>query len=123
MFRKLNKRAEDLSDKTSVWFGHPLFLFSNVIFWTYWIAGRHEDFPYGELTLFVSLEAIVMSILILNAANRKGDADTLLMRKDINISEDLNDKVDELQDNVDEIHSHIEDIIDILDAGDPSDKE
>jgi hypothetical protein len=44
------------------------------------------------------------------------------MRKDINISEDLNDKVDELQDNVDEIHSHIEDIIDILDAGDSSDK-
>jgi len=123
MFRKLNKRAEDLSDKASVWFGHPLFLLFNAIFWTYWIAGGKEEFPFGELTLFVSLEAIVMSILILNSSNRKGDADTLLMRKDINISEDLNDKVDELQDNVDEIHSHIEDIIDILDAGELSDKE
>ena len=118
----MNKRAEDLSDKASVWFGHPLFLLFNVIFWTYWIAGDHEKFPFGELTLLVSLEAIVMSILILNSANRKGDADTLLMRKDIVMSEDLNDKVDELQDNVEEIHSHIEDIIDILDVGESHDK-
>ena len=122
MLRKLNKRAENLSDKASVWFGHPLFLVFNVIFWTYWIAGNKEEFPFGELTLFVSLEAIVMSILILNSSNRKGDADTLLMREDIDISEDLKHKVDELQDNVDEIHSHIEDIIDILDAGESSDE-
>ena len=48
-----------------------------------WIAIPIEPFPFGLLTLIVSLEAILLSGLILNATNRSVEVDRTLMNNDI----------------------------------------
>ena len=118
LFRKLNAWSEDFSDHMSEWFSHPLFLVGNIIFWVFWIATEREPFPYGQLTLIVSLEAIFMSILILNSSTRKGNADTELMLKDIRMSQGMWDTVDEMHEDIDDIHEDIEDIKNALDLSD-----
>lgn len=112
---KLNAVSEKFADRMSDVFGHPLFLLANMIVWLVWIGGGLEDAPYGDLTLLVSLEAIFMSILILNSSTRKGHEDTRLMIKDINMGKDMQQTIDHLQDDLEELHENIEEIKDILD--------
>jgi len=108
-FSKLNNWAERFADKMSDWFGHPLFLLGNMLAWGIWIVAGAEQFPYGGLTLLVSLEAIFMSILILNTSTRKGHADTRLMIKDLEISEDIQDDIDNIHDHIAELKEMLED--------------
>jgi uncharacterized membrane protein len=65
-----------------------------------WILLPVEPFPYGLLTLIVSLESILLSGLILNATNRSGEQDRVLMEKDLNLDDHTNDVVQETHDMV-----------------------
>jgi uncharacterized membrane protein len=118
LIRRVIKSSESFADTASDWFGHPLFLIINLFFWTYWLTAEPEPFPYGALTLVVSLEAIVMSSLILNASRRKGAADTEMIREDIILAEDLNEKIDVMQGDLLDLHGDVEEIRAILDPGD-----
>ena len=102
------------ADHMSDWFSHPLFLIINIVFWAAWIGTQREEFPYGQLTLIVSLEAIFMSILILNSSTRKGHEDTELMLKDLRMSQGVWDTVDEMHEDIDDIHDDIEEIKSLL---------
>ena len=118
LFQTVTYWAERLADTTSKWFGHPIFLLANFLFWVIWIFARVEEFPFGGLTLFVSLEAILMSILILNASTRRGKEDTQLMMKDLDISEEMQETVEEMQSDLDHIHEGITRIKDLLEEED-----
>ena len=65
-----------------------------------WILLPVEPFPYGLLTLIVSLESILLSGLILNATNRSGEQDRVLMEKDLNLDDHTNDVVQDTHDMV-----------------------
>lgn len=93
----------------AVWFGHPLFLFFNMIFWTVWILSDLEPFPFGALTMMLSMQAILMSVLILNSSNRKGDEDSRMMKKDLDISRDIHDDLDDIHDDIEDIKSMLGD--------------
>lgn len=102
LFQKLNNFAEKIADTASEWFGTPLFLFLNVAFWIFWIAIQAEPFPYGELTMLLSMQAILMSVLILSAANRQ-------QRKE---KEDaVNDRERDMA-----VHEHVEEIAEDVEA-------
>jgi len=62
-----------------------------------------EPYPYGLLTLIVSLEAILLSGLILSSQNRQGEYDTNLLKKDLKVSNETNESVDEVLEKVEEL--------------------
>lgn len=107
--QKLNKYAERFADKMADLFGHPLFLIINVILWIVWIGGNFEPFPYGELTMILSMQAIIMSVLILNSSTRKGHEDSRMMKKDLDISRDIHDDLDDIHDDIEDIKSMLGD--------------
>jgi len=75
---KINK----VSDSITAFCGDLRFLLIHAIWWGSWIAFHVEPFPYGLLTLVVSLEAIVLSTFILISQNRQAERDRLLEEED-----------------------------------------
>lgn len=107
LLRKINKRAEWFSDRVSDLFGKPMFLLVHTIWWGIWIVGGIEKYPYGLLTLTVSLEAILLSGLILNSSNRAAREDKRLMNKDYNLSQDTNEIVDRMWEEIQDLKALI----------------
>jgi uncharacterized membrane protein len=50
--------------------GSMPFIYFHVAWFTLWIALRVEDYPYGLLTMIVSLEAIFLSTFVMISQNR-----------------------------------------------------
>lgn len=68
-----------ISDDLTATFGSPTFLLLNAIFFFVWITGNSgnlpgfpifDPYPFGLLTMIVSLEAIFLSIFVLVSQNR-----------------------------------------------------
>lgn len=74
-----------------------------MIWWGMWMGLGVEPYPYGLLTLIVSLEAILLSGLILSSQNRQGEYDTNLLKKDLRVSNETNESVDEVLDKIEEL--------------------
>ena len=86
IIRKIEKRTEELSDWASHAFGTPWFLIFHLIWFTSWVEFKVEPFPYGLLTMIVSLESILLSGLILSATDRESARDRQVMNRDLRIS-------------------------------------
>lgn len=95
-FKVFSKRIEQLSDWTADISAHPMFLILHVFWWGSWIGFQLEPFPYGLLTLIVSLEAIILSSLLLSSGNREGEAEKKIARKDLRLSTETNIIVEEI---------------------------
>jgi len=76
---------QKLADWASVYCGTPRFLGIHIIWWSIWIAFGLEPFPYGLLTMLLSLEAIILAILILNSSNRQGEEDRQVINRDLKL--------------------------------------
>lgn len=72
-------RAEKLADKLTMVFGSMPFLLINCIWFAIWILLNvglipgvpiFDPFPFGFLTMIVSLEAIILAIIVLISQNR-----------------------------------------------------
>ena len=68
------KRAESvqnrIADAITAFSGSMLFVYIHVIWFACWIGFRVEHYPYGLLTMIVSLEAIFLSTFVLISQNR-----------------------------------------------------
>ena len=85
-FRREKSAVEKLADAMTGFFGTLAFLVFNLLFFVAWIVWNLElhpsltpfdPYPFGMLTMIVSLEAIVLSIVVLisqNRANKVSDA-------------------------------------------------
>lgn len=71
--------SEHLADKMTGGFGSMPFLIANCVWFAVWIAANFgmipgvpvfDPFPFGLLTMIVSLEAIVLAIVVLISQNR-----------------------------------------------------
>jgi uncharacterized membrane protein len=96
LFLHFEKRVEEISDWTAEVSASPWFLISHLIWWACWIGFKIEAFPYGLLTLIVSLEAIILSSLLLSSGNREGEVEKKIARKDLSISKETNWMVEEI---------------------------
>lgn len=73
------------ADQLTATFGSSTFLFLNAIWFTFWIVinldltpiTAFDPFPFGLLTMIVSLEAIFLSVFVLVSQNRTSYVDTL----------------------------------------------
>ena len=66
-----------------------------------------EPFPFGLLTLIVSLEAIILSGLLLSSGNREGEQEKRIARKDLRISTETNIMVEDIFEIIQDLHEDI----------------
>lgn len=77
--------------------GSWTFFFVHVVWFTYWIAWSVEPYPYGLLTMIVSLEAIFLSTFILISQNRQGERDRVQATADYETNVRAKEEIEELQ--------------------------
>jgi uncharacterized membrane protein len=97
------KFFQKISDWAAVSFGSPWFFIFHLIWWGSWVAFTFEPFPFGLLTLIVSLESILLSGLILNATNRSGDEDRKIITKDLKLDQETHNHIEEMRRHLKEI--------------------
>lgn len=87
----LTQVADDLTNI----FGSPAFLVFNALFFIFWITANlgivpgitpFDPYPFGFLTMVVSLEAIFLSIFILVSQNRASVVDTIREEVDLRVN-------------------------------------
>ena len=68
------KRAEDaqnrVADRITTFAGSMTFVYLHILSFGLWIGFRVEDYPFGLLTMIVSLEAIFLSTFVMISQNR-----------------------------------------------------
>jgi uncharacterized membrane protein len=81
-FEKRKKWHEKLSDSITGFFGSMTFVIIHVLWFGFWVIANVEKipgipvfdpYPFGLLTMIVSLEAIILSTFILVSQKRAGD--------------------------------------------------
>jgi uncharacterized membrane protein len=74
LVKHAEKRAEDaqnrVADMITRFAGSMTFVYLHVIWFACWIGFGVEDYPYGLLTMIVSLEAIFLSTFVMISQNR-----------------------------------------------------
>src|SRR5256885_15906029 len=72
--RHLTQRAENvqnrIADSITRFAGSMAFVYVSIVWFGLWIGLRVEKYPYGLLTMIVSLEAIFLSTFVLITQNR-----------------------------------------------------
>lgn len=96
LFVHFENRIEEVSDWTAEISASPWFLILHAIWWACWIIFKVEPFPYGLLTMILSLEAIVLSALLLSSSNREGDVEKKIARKTLSNTKETNWMTEEI---------------------------
>lgn len=76
---------DSATDRITAFSGSWLFLSLHVLWFSAWILLHVEPFPFGLLTMIVSLEAIVLSTLVMMSQNRSAAKDKV--RDDLEANE------------------------------------
>ena len=69
--RSLQKR---IADTITTFAGSMYFVYAHVVWFGLWIGLSVEDYPFGLLTMIVSLEAIFLSTFVMISQNRQDEA-------------------------------------------------
>ena len=112
-----------IADWVANFSGSITFLILHVIIFTIWIAlnvgvvdwGDFDPFPFGLLTMAVSLEAIILSTLLLFSSNRQVARDKIRndTEYEINLKAEL--QIQHLHEKIDQIQAQILSRLDALD--------
>jgi uncharacterized membrane protein len=105
--KAIEKKTEELSDLAAHTFGTPWFLIVHIIWFSAWILFKVEPFPYGLLTMIVSLEAILLSGLILSATDRESERDRQVMNRDLRISKETQKLLEHMHGELIEIKDYV----------------
>ena len=82
--------SERLADEMTAGFGSMPFLIANCVWFVVWIAANtglvhglpeFDPFPFGLLTMIVSLEAIILAIVVLISQNQLRHASPTCVKK------------------------------------------
>jgi uncharacterized membrane protein len=63
-----------IADRITAFAGSMLFVYIHIVWFALWIGFRVEAFPFGLLTMIVSLEAIFLSTFVMISQNRQDAA-------------------------------------------------
>ncbi len=85
-----------VADAITAFAGSMRFVYIHVVWFAVWIGFRLEEYPFGLLTMIVSLEAIFLSTFVLISQNRAderrqmlADSEWALVQKEEKQNEDL----------------------------------
>jgi uncharacterized membrane protein len=59
-----------IADRITAFAGSMMFVYLHIVWFTVWIVSGVEHYPYGLLTMIVSLEAIFLSTFVMISQNR-----------------------------------------------------
>ncbi|MFB3739620.1 MAG: DUF1003 domain-containing protein [Candidatus Velamenicoccus archaeovorus] len=71
---RATKVQNRIADAITAFAGSMGFVYLHVVWFTLWIVLRVERYPFGLLTMIVSLEAIFLSTFVMITQNRQDDA-------------------------------------------------
>ena len=130
LVRQLNSAEGKFADIISKWSGSIIFVYVHIIWFGFWILANKgllhplipvfDPFPYGLLTMVVSLEAIFLSTFILISQNRQALIDTYRELQDEKEQEEEEKEQEELEQDVEEIGQDVDEIgkdVDKIQAG------
>ena len=107
LLRHAEKRAESaqnqVADHITAFSGSMLFVYLHIIWFAAWIGLGVEHYPYGLLTMIVSLEAIFLSTFVMISQNRadfKRQAAADLQWKMVQEEDDQNRQLIELSNQI-----------------------
>jgi uncharacterized membrane protein len=63
-----------IADAITTFAGSMRFVYLHIVWFSIWIGFRVERYPFGLLTMIVSLEAIFLSTFVMISQNRQDDA-------------------------------------------------
>jgi uncharacterized membrane protein len=86
-----------VADMVASFVGSWTFLIIHAFWFAAWIGFRMEPFPYGLLTMIVSLEAIFLSTFIMISQNRQGDRDRHQAEDDYETNKVAKEEIERLQ--------------------------
>lgn len=66
-----------IADRVTQFAGSMPFVYIHIVWFGAWVALRAEPFPFGLLTMIVSLEAIFLSTLVMISQNRSAERDKM----------------------------------------------
>ena len=67
---RAKEKQNRVADAITRFAGSMLFVYVHIIWFVCWIGFGVEDYPYGLLTMIVSLEAVLLSTFVLISQNR-----------------------------------------------------
>lgn len=71
---KRSRNVQDrIADAITHFAGSMPFVYLHIVWFTLWVVLRVEKFPFGFLTMLVSLEAIFLSTFVMISQNRADD--------------------------------------------------
>ena len=76
--RRADNVQNRIADRITAFAGSMLFVYLHILWFTVWIASGVEHYPFGLLTMIVSLEAIFLSTFVMISQNR-ADAKRLIV--------------------------------------------
>ncbi len=104
-----------LADSITRFVGSWIFIIIHIIWFTVWIMIPVEAFPFGLLTMIVSLEAILLSTFIMISQNRTSDRDRLQAQADYETNIAAKIEIEELQQRLARIETEkLDEILKIL---------
>ena len=95
--RERGKSFENrVADRITAFSGSMRFVYLHAIWFTLWIALGVESYPYGLLTMIVSLEAIFLSTFVMISQNRADEKREVLANQHWSLVQDENGQNQEL---------------------------
>lgn len=89
--------TDRLADKITNFVGSWFFVIIHMIWFALWIVLPVEEFPFGLLTMIVSLEGILLSTFIMMSQNRASDRDRVQAQADYQTNLEAKREIEELQ--------------------------
>ncbi len=89
--------ADKLADMITQFVGSWAFIILHSLWFGVWIISGIEPFPYGLLTMIVSLEAIFLSTFIMISQNRQTERDRHQAEEDYKTNVEAKVEIEELQ--------------------------
>jgi uncharacterized membrane protein len=116
-----------IADWVAEFSGSITFLILHIVIFTLWIVlnvgalsfGDFDPFPFGLLTMAVSLEAIILSTLLLFSSNRQTARDRVRsdIEYEVNLKAEL--QISQLHEKIDQLHAQMLGRLDALDKRAP----
>jgi len=88
---------ERLADSITAFVGLCTFIIMHVVWFWVWIVYDVEEFPFGLLTMIVSLETILLSTFIMISQSRQFELDRIQVQIDYETNISAKNEVEELQ--------------------------
>ncbi len=114
-YKRARTGAQRIADAIATFTGSWVFLALHAIWFFFWIYLKVEAFPFGLLTMIVSLEAIFLSTIILISQNRQSQRDRIQANADYETNLEAKKEIEHIMMRLDAIEEHkLDKILSIL---------